>query len=252
MRKFAASAVLALVMAAPASRAIADNPFDHIVPLVKAGERVPSTPFIDQDERRLTFANLRGSAVAVTFIYTRCKDACPLITQKFAQAHASLGDGPFRFVEVTIDPNYDTPRVIADYAGKHGIEAPGRLVLTGTPGAVTDFERRMGVSSIETGSGEILHNDRLVLVAKDGTVADIIEGSSWTPADIAAQMQNAAGLRSSWLDRFDLALGAAVAYCGSAISGRAGIGDLVASVGVFGGAIAIFTWLVRRVFASPT
>jgi cytochrome oxidase Cu insertion factor (SCO1/SenC/PrrC family) len=242
MRRFALGCVVAL--------GLVGNPYDTIVPLLKSGDRLPAARFVDQDGRSLVFSNLKGDAVAVAFVYTRCKDACPVITEKFGQAGSSLGDGPFRLIEITVDPAYDRPPVISAYAQQHAFRAPLQLFLTGSPHSVADFERRLGVQSLDAGGGEILHNNRVVLVAPDGTIADFIDGSSWTAPDLAAELRHIAGENSSWLDRFDLALGRAAAYCGSVIAGRSGIGDLVASVGVFVVGIVIFVWLTRRLFAA--
>jgi len=254
MRRFAAlgAPTLAIAVAAMAipNAAAADNPFDHVVPLVNVGDPPPSTVFVDQRGRRVALRDLRGNAVAIAFVYTRCRDACPVITRKLAQVRSALGDGPFRLVEVTIDPSHDDPRAMAAYAREYRIDAPRWLALTGAPAEVDDFNRRMGVQAIQTGKDVVVHNDRVVLVSPDGSVVDTIDGASWTPADLAAQLRHVSGMSSSPLARFDLAIGAAVAFCGGALSGRAGIGDLLVSVGVFAVGIGLFVWLVRRTSAA--
>ncbi len=255
MLKFAACGALTLAlagsgMADPQAAAAADNPCDHVVPLVNVGDRLPATTFVDQRGHRVVFDDMRGDAIAVAFVYTRCRDACPVITRKLAQVRSSLGDGPFRLAEVTIDPSHDDPKTMAAYAREYRIDAPMWLALTGTPADVDDFNRRMGVQAIQTGRDEIVHNDRVVLVSPKGVVVDIIDGSSWTPADLTAQLRHVSGMNASPLARFDLALGAAVAFCGGALSGRAGIGDLLASIAVFGIGIWLFVWLVRRTSAA--
>jgi hypothetical protein len=63
-------------------------------------------------------------------------------------------------------------------------------------------------------------------------------------------MRYSAGSGSSLLDRLDLALGKAAAFCGSALSGRSGIGDLIASIGVFATGFGVFFWLMRRLFSG--
>ena len=255
MRRFVAAAGLTLALLAGAAwadqgAAHADNPFDHIVPLVKTGDRLPATRFVDQDGKQVAFDDLRRSAVAIAFVYTRCRDACPVITRKLAQVHAALSGAPVVLAEVTIDPAHDDAKTIAAYAREYHIDAPAWLILTGARADVEDFDRRMGVQAIQTGRDEIVHNDELALVSPDGTVAGFIDGSSWTPADLAAQLRRMSGMSSSPLARLDLALGAAVAFCGGALSGRAGIGDLLASITVIAVAIGAFVWVVRRTGAA--
>lgn len=251
MRIFAACALSTLALCACLlARASADNPFDHVVPLVKQGDPLPATRFIDQRGDIVRLPDLKGSAMAIAFVYTRCKDACPIITRKLGEVRSKLGNSSIRLIEVTIDPSHDTPAAIRAYARENHITAPEWLILTGARADVDDFNRRMGVQSIESSDAEILHNERLVLVSPQGIVTDIVEGSSWTQSDLAAQLQHVAGSGGSWLDRADLALGAAVAFCGGALSGRAGIGDLLASLAVFALGIGVFVWIVRKSAAS--
>ena len=60
------------------------------------GDAMPDVALVDQDGRPLRLADLRGKAVAVTFIFTRCPmpDFCPLLMKKFAAAQALLAKEP--------------------------------------------------------------------------------------------------------------------------------------------------------------
>ena len=207
---------------------------------------MPANRFVDQRNASVAFSDFHGDAVAVAFIYTRCRDACPVITRKFAAVRSLLGDGPFRLVEVTIDPQHDTPPVLAAYAREYGIASSEWRIHTGRAEDVVDFDRSMGIHFISSDPDTILHDERIVLVTPDGTVAEIIEGSSWTPADLAAELRHVANERSSLMARFDLALGAALAYCGGALNGRAGIGDLIATLAIVGIGIWLFVLVIRR------
>ena len=231
---------------ASASDGVSPNPFDQVVPLVQTGEPMPPVRFVDQRGQPVAFSDLRGDAVAVAFVYTRCRDECPIITRKFAAVLPLLGAGDFRLVEVTIDPRHDTPPVLAQYSREYRVTAPRWLLLTGDPRSVDVFDRSMGMHSIASGADTIVHDERIVLVRPDGTIADFIDGSSWTPADLAAELRHLDAQSSSWTARLDLALGKALAFCGGALAGRAGIGDLLATIAILGVGIWAFVWVVRR------
>jgi cytochrome oxidase Cu insertion factor (SCO1/SenC/PrrC family) len=254
MSRFAVTCALALAMlASPVAAAPnAESPFDTVVRLVKAGDAVPATTFVDQDGRPTTLADMRGDAVAVAFIYLRGRDSCPLTTRRLGDVLARLGTGPYRIVEVTIDPDHDRPAAVRAYAREYGARPPTWLILTGDPRSVDDFDRRMGVDAVASGRDEIIHNDRLALVAPDGTVAEFVDGKSWTAADLEAQLRHIAGGRSSFVGRMDLALGAAAAFCGGLVAGRAGIGDLIASLAVLGIGVGLLVWLARRMAGAGT
>ncbi len=59
-----------------------------------------------------------------TFIFTRCPTACPVLTSTLAHAQVdSLEHGyedEFAFVNITFDPDYDTPDVLIEYSEDRG------------------------------------------------------------------------------------------------------------------------------------
>ena len=57
--------------------------------------------------------------MVVNFIYTVCPDTCPLETARLTKVQRILGDrvGKDIFMySITIDPDNDTPEVLAEYA----------------------------------------------------------------------------------------------------------------------------------------
>jgi protein SCO1/2 len=67
----------------------------------------PLTGLVDEDDRPLSLARYRGQVVVVTFLYTTCKDTCPLTAQQIRGALDDLGtDVPV--IAVSVDPGTDT------------------------------------------------------------------------------------------------------------------------------------------------
>ncbi|WP_349617574.1 SCO family protein [Azotobacter salinestris] len=93
------------------------------------------TPLLDQDgrERRFYSDVLAGRVVLLNVIYTRCSDACPLITRKLREVHAALGEqaGRVRFVSLSSDPEHDSPQALKAFAARQGADDPEWLFLTG-------------------------------------------------------------------------------------------------------------------------
>jgi protein SCO1/2 len=227
----AAVSLCALLVCGAAQRA--PDPFLSRVPVLGAGQSVPQTAFVDQRGRRVSLRDFGGGAIVVGFIYTGCTSECPLISQKFRILQQQLMPGPFHLVEISIDPLHDTPNAMAAYARRFGADARRWSMLTGQPDQIFAFERALGVSAIAGGRGEILHNNRTIVVAPGGKIFDIVDEANWSPADVAADTRRAANLTASPVARLDLALSkAVVAICGTSLAGRSGLGDLVAVVGV--------------------
>jgi protein SCO1/2 len=90
---------------------------------------------------------VKGKIVAIDLIYTTCKYACPLETARLAQVQRLLGDRMGRdvfFYSITIDPDHDTPAVLAEYAEKYRA-GPGWLFLTGAMADIELIGKKLGI-----------------------------------------------------------------------------------------------------------
>ena len=114
----------------------------------------PEFTLTTQDNARLSLRDLRGRVVVVTFIYASCTDTCPLLTAKLASLQAKLGTDfgqKVFFASVTVDPERDTPEVLAKYVPAFD---PGFLGLTGDDAAIRRaaqefkifYEKRAGLT----------------------------------------------------------------------------------------------------------
>ena len=108
---------------------------------------------------------IKGKIVAINLIYTSCQYACPLETARLAQVQRQLGDRMGRdvfFYSITIDPDYDTPAVLAEYAKK--FEAgPGWLFLTGSKADIDLISRKTGLYSPPNPSNPDGHTPHLLV-----------------------------------------------------------------------------------------
>jgi protein SCO1/2 len=76
-----------------------------------------SLELIDHNGRRRTLEDFRGKAVVVFFGFTHCPDICPTTLADLSQAIRQLGADAERVqvLFVTVDPERDTPEVLAKY-----------------------------------------------------------------------------------------------------------------------------------------
>jgi cytochrome oxidase Cu insertion factor (SCO1/SenC/PrrC family) len=93
------------------------------------------TPLQDQNGQTLRFYSdaLQNRVVLLNVIFTRCNDACPLITRKLKEVRELLGDKAdgITFISLTSDPLRDTPAVLKAYTLKQGVDGPHWFFLTG-------------------------------------------------------------------------------------------------------------------------
>jgi protein SCO1 len=106
-------------------------------PVQSSGTALIGGPFslVGTDGKTVTDANFRGRYMLVFFGFTHCPDICPAELQVIAQALDKLGDKAKNVVPVfvTLDPERDTPQVMAEYVKSFG---PNFVGLTGSPEAI--------------------------------------------------------------------------------------------------------------------
>lgn len=105
---------------------------------------LPNVKLVRHDGERVEFPNdiNDGRPVFVNFIYTSCTAICPVMTQIFSAFEKKLGAGSekVRLVSVSIDPEYDTPRQLAEYAKQYGV-GPEWSFYTGTVEASIEVQK---------------------------------------------------------------------------------------------------------------
>jgi protein SCO1 len=163
---------------------------------LKAGDPVPDTMLTDHHGKRLSLADWKGSAIAVTFMYVRCPlpQFCPLLDRRFAEMQRLIAAdawlrGRARLLSVSFDPDADTVERLAAHAAKHSADAEVWRFATAERQVVDRFAASFGVNVIRERDATITHNMRTAVIAPDGRVARIFEGSEWTARDAAAEMQ---------------------------------------------------------------
>ena len=146
---------LAAVLAGLLLSACADGP----------PEMMPSFALVDQSGTTVKSESLRGHALVVSFVFTTCVQACPLITAQLARAQARA-----RFVSITLDPVTDTPDVLRRYADAYGIDHTTWHFLTGASDDVARVIRAFGLATVAP--DRIVHGSLVVLVDRAGRIAE--------------------------------------------------------------------------------
>jgi protein SCO1/2 len=166
---------------------------------------VPSIPLIDQNGRTVTLASFRGRVVVLAPTLTLCSEVCPVTAGAFIRMeHAVRAAGlssRVAFVEVTVDPERDTPARLLAYRKLTGADWP---ILTGSPADVRRFWSFFGVGYFKqpepnppgrdwlTGrplTYDVAHQDGLFFVDAGGHDRIVIVGPPTTGGRLAPQLE---------------------------------------------------------------
>ncbi len=133
----------------------------------------PVFTLTDQQERPFNLAELRGKVVLMTFIYTSCVDACPLLTAGFAALQRKLNEKGQRgvfFLSITTDPEIDTPKILKSYAKRYRADLSSWFFLSGKPEDLKRVWRDYGVRVQRRAKGLINHTFLTLLIDQAGVL----------------------------------------------------------------------------------
>ena len=147
LARFAACAAILFMVAAPV--AAGNAPADKAAAEDKARDYFSNVELVDQNGRSLKFYDevLKDNIVVISFIFTNCQSACPLMTRNLTMIRDMMREDERRaiqFVSISIDPLRDTPSAMKEFAQKHDADIDGWLWLTGQPDDVNYVTKRLG------------------------------------------------------------------------------------------------------------
>ena len=163
-------------------------------------EDAPAPDFVltDQFGDSVRLSEMRGRAVALSFIFANCPDVCPVVTTQLKTLYDELGADAdsVEFVFVSVDPERDDPRTAARYLERWGMADKWRY-LTGDRAELepiwaayyiapviedADAAARIAASSAEPSGGAIdalragiaeryavIHSAPVYLIDREGT-----------------------------------------------------------------------------------
>lgn len=149
---------------------------------------------VDQTGKSVTERSYPGRWRLMFFGYTFCPDICPTELQVMAQALDELGPlaDKVQPLFISIDPQRDTPRQLADYVAQFDERLAG---LTGTPQQVAAVVKAWGVYAAKAAGSDpdnylMDHSTYVYLMDPDNKLVSLFErGTSAT--DMAAAMRRA-------------------------------------------------------------
>jgi protein SCO1/2 len=171
----------------------ADVPLPKPEGQVSIGETLPDFTLTDQDGRAATLSSFRGKLAVVDFIYTRCPlpNVCPMLSANFARLQKRFGD-KITLLSITLDPQYDTPPVLTDYAQRWRADSRNWHFLTGSPDEIRKVAGHFGVIFWPE-EGAITHTSSTAIIDPTGHLAALVEGSSFTSQQLIDLVQSLAG-----------------------------------------------------------
>jgi protein SCO1/2 len=186
------------VIGKSAAKSSPDGAAEHVLLI---GDKAPDFPLVNQDGKTLRFSQFKGKVVLLTFIYTRCPfpDFCPLLSRQFAAIEKELAKNPEDYqkthlISISLDPSYDKPPILRAYGLPYVDHDPKAFqhwdFVSTTPEDLQKLVASFGLEYSEENS-QITHSMNTVLLAADGTVANMWPGNEWQTSEVVDAMRHA-------------------------------------------------------------
>ena len=141
--------------------------------------KVEDFKLTERSGETITNKALQGHLWIADFIFTRCAGICPMMSSRMRLLQEKLKDHPeIHFVSFSVDPEYDTPEVLAKYAKHFNADSKKWLFLTGDKDQIFKLSRQhfyLAVGEIPEGEREapdqsVDHSSKFALVDTEGNI----------------------------------------------------------------------------------
>jgi len=174
-----------LVGAVPMASASIDRNADLLLteatdgpPAVISG-RAPDFHLVDQHNRPVSLADLRGDTVALTFLDPVCTTDCPLIAQEFRAADKLLGSvrSKVKFVAIAANPDYHSVALLNAFDRQEGMDSQSNwLYLTGSTAQLAAVLNAYSVPiEVTPAGGMVAHADTAYVIDAHGLARRFID-----------------------------------------------------------------------------
>ncbi len=165
-----------------------DNPFLECPVADTTQHYIPDFAFTNQEGTTVGKAQMEGKITIVDFFFTSCPSICPDMSREMERVNDVFRDEPsVRILSISIDPEYDSPGILKEYAGRHYAKAGKWDFLTGNKLDIYRLARCGFLIPMLDGNGvpdDFVHSDKFILVDELGRIRGYYSGTNREDVDL--------------------------------------------------------------------
>ncbi|MBD8487847.1 SCO family protein [Echinicola sp. CAU 1574] len=149
---------------------------------------IPEFSFVAQDSSVVGRADMEGKVTVVDFFFSTCPSICPVMSLEMERVQdAFRNESKVQLYSISIDPDYDTPKVLSEYAELHAARPDKWFFLNGPKQEVYDLARCGFILPTVDGEGvaeDFVHSDKLALIDEEGRIRGYYSGTNREDVDL--------------------------------------------------------------------
>ncbi len=146
--------------------------------------RIGDFSFIDQKGNKFTPIQLKDKIYVADYFFCTCQSICPVMTKQMGRvAKLFKDDDEIKFVSHTVNPEYDSVNVLADYAQANEVVYGQWYLVTGAKRELYSLARdayMMDASQGDGGVEDFIHTQNFALIDKEKRIRGYYDGTDST------------------------------------------------------------------------
>ncbi|WP_144604141.1 SCO family protein [Algoriphagus algorifonticola] len=165
-----------------------ENPFRECTFEDSTQHYIPEFTFVNQDGENVGRKDMEGKITIVDFFFTSCPSICPVMSKEMERVNDMFREEPrVQIMSISIDPEYDTPEILQEYAQKHNATSDKWQFLSGPVDETYQLARCGFILPALDGMGvpdDFVHSDKFVLVDELGRIRGYYSGTNREDVDL--------------------------------------------------------------------
>ena len=134
----------------------------------------PTFELTDQNGKKINNETYEGKVYLVEFFFSTCPSICPIMNKNMVEIQNDFFGNPnFGIASITINPEYDTEKVLKEHAGQIGVKSSNWHLLTGDKEYIFNIANKgfnLYAGENKNASGGFEHSGLFALIDKKGNI----------------------------------------------------------------------------------
>lgn len=134
----------------------------------------PTFELTDQNGKKINNETYKGKVYLVEFFFSTCPSICPIMNKNMVEIQNDFFGNPnFGIASITINPEYDTEKVLKEHAQQIGVKSSNWHLLTGDKAYIFNIANKgfnLYAGENKNASGGFEHSGLFALIDKKGNI----------------------------------------------------------------------------------